>query len=93
MYPFVVDVKYYDDFSPYSFQPRELHLLVYAETFTEAIHKIEDRYVDNIETICARSVADEGLLFEVPAAIADALVAGEGNYEEGLRKLNVAKEV
>ena len=92
MYPFVVKVKYWDDF----FEPwvlTDMNVLVYAESFTEAVDMIEHRYVDNIESISVHSVADKGMLFEVPEVIADALILGEGNYEKGLKKVIVAKEV
>ena len=92
MYPFVVKVKYWDDYyEPWKLT--DMNVLLYAESFTDAADKIEHRYIDNIESLSVHSVADEGMFFEVSEDIADALILGEGDYSLGVKKRNVAKNV
>ena len=92
MYPFVVKVKYWDDFyEPWALT--SMNVLVYAESFTAAADMIENHYVDNIESISVHAVADEGMLFEVTEEIADTLIFGEGDYAHGVKMRDVAKDV
>ena len=92
MYPFVVKVKYWDDYHE-PWELKKINILLYAEDFTDAANKIEHRYVDNIEYISVSAVADEGMFFEVPEEIADALIAGEGDYSLGVKKNNNAENM
>lgn len=86
MYPFVVKVEYWDDFETPWTRAR-LNILVYADTFAEAAARIEDRYVDNIESIEVIACGDNSQLFEVSDKIANALIEGSGNYREGRKIL------
>ena len=90
MYPFVVKVDYWNDFeTPWT--RAHLNLLVYADTFAEAVARIEDRYVDNIESIEVVACGDSSQLFEVSDKIANALIEGSGDYAEG-KKIIQEKE-
>ena len=96
MYPFVVKVKYLNDLdfeTPATYD--HLNLLIYADTFADTFAKaaarIEDRYIDNIESIEVIPCGDSSQLFEVSDKIANALIEGSGDYAEG-KKIIQEKE-
>ena len=86
MYPFVVKVKYWDDFEP-KWTLEHMNVLVYADTFAEAASMVENGYVDHIESIKVIACGEEGQLFEVSGEIAKALIEGGGDYKFGINEM------
>lgn len=84
MYPFIVNVAYWDDLQePWTL--RETNILLYADDMTDAVTKVErNRYFENIETIKIIGAGEEDMLFEVPGHIAEILRAGGADYNFGL---------
>ena len=88
MYPFILKLEYWDDYET-PWVKRHMHILLYAESMAAAVAKAEEsNYVDNLETVKVMSVADSGTFFEVPGHIAKILIAGAGNYRQGLEELD-----
>lgn len=78
MYPFVIKITYFDEFSD-SFKP--LNVLIYAESFAAAVKYIEDKYIDDIVNIEIHCVGDSIQLFEVSNFIADLIIEDKAiNY-------------
>ena len=74
MYPFVIKITYFDEFSD-SFKP--LNVLIYAESFAAAA-----KYIDDIVSIEIHCVGDSIQLFEVSNFIADLIIADKAvNYD------------
>lgn len=83
MYPYVVKTEYYDDEDKVN---KKLNCLIYGNDFSDVCKRIV-RYCDpdHIEINC---VGDEYQLFEVPEYIADTLIKGDGNYDDGVENMN-----
>ena len=86
MYPFVVKVHYWDDIHTPA-KMRHTHVLVYAESFSDAASQIEHYFGDDLEDLKIMSAGDEGTLFEVSGHVADALIVGLGNYKDGIKHI------
>ena len=91
MYPFVVKVKYWDDFEP-EWTLKHVNILVYADTFAEAASMVENGYIDHIESIKVMACGEEGQFFEVSGEIAKALIEGGGNYKFGINEMRRKNE-
>jgi hypothetical protein len=87
MYPFVIEATYWDDAGA---KPKltAANLLIYAERFADACERAE-AYLGDIEDLHIFCVGDEATLFEIPCDIAEAMIAGDGNYEKGVIKLGL----
>ena len=96
MYPFIVKVEYWDDCQePWIL--RHNHVILYAESMTEAISIVEHQHIfDNIETMKVSAAGDTGNVFSVPGHIAKILLAGSGDYRDGLlltRHANISEKL
>lgn len=87
MYPFIVKIVYWDDFDT-PWVKNHTHVMLYAESMSAAVAQVEkSNYVPNIEALEIMSAGDASQMFEIPGHIAKILVAGGGNYREGLREV------
>ena len=85
MYPFIVKAHYWDDFNP-QWEFKHTHLIIYANDFADAAQQAES-YLSKVESMEIYSCGEGEMLFEVPGHIADILIAGICNYNEGLERV------
>ena len=78
MYPFVCGTTYYDEIER---AERTVYLLLYANSFANAMEQIEHLYSDTLITCDVTCVAEEDTLFEVPEKIAKILIQTGGIYD------------
>ena len=72
MCPYLCRIEYYDDYKiPYV--KRKMNLLVYAESFDEAMH-YASHYIDSIESIQIYCIGDEATLIEVSDETAEQIL-------------------
>ena len=81
MYPFVVKVKYWDDFEP-EWTLKHVNILVYADAFAEAASMVENGYIDHIESIKVMACGEEG----------QTLIEGGGDYKFGINEMRRKNE-
>ena len=72
MYPYVCKLEYYDD-EKIPYQLRKMNLLLYAESFEDAM-RVVSHYIDNIESVHLYCVGDEYTIFEVEDNVADEII-------------------
>ena len=90
MYPFVAKVRYFNEYSVNNdgvYDETSCNQLLYADNFTDAMHQIEVNFADSLIAASLECVADEYTCFEIPDAMVDAFILGEGDYETGLRRI------
>lgn len=87
MYPFVAKVKGYSESmtKEYHYESFRTCMLIYAETFAEAMNQIEDYFGDELESCALECVGDFGTKFEIPYDFAQYFIKGEGNFSNGLQ--------
>ena len=81
MYPYVVKTTCYDQ----DLVQKPLNFLIYASGFAAAAREIESLFGPDLASIYIYACGEEGDVFEVNEEIADVLINGFGNYEEGLK--------
>lgn len=93
MYPFIAKVHYYEENGDSVILERKrTHLLLYAESFSDAAAQVERYFGTGMEDMKLWAIGDEGTFFEVSGAVASALRAGLGNYKDGISILSEVEE-